>query len=133
MEITLKFGLNSETLALLQMIHDSETKRPSKQLSAFDSPQGAVPAPIIRVPVSRPAPAAQVPAEAAVANTVTLTDVREAALKLSKSGKQETLKAIFEKYGAKKLSDIAEERFPALLADLESVWENIRCYQPASR
>lgn len=48
------------------------------------------------------------------------TDVRAVALKLSKAGKQDVLKAIFAKYGADKLSGVAEERYPELMKDLEA-------------
>lgn len=47
------------------------------------------------------------------------TDVRAVALKLSKAGQQDTLKEIFSKYGADKLSGIAESDYPALMKDLE--------------
>lgn len=47
------------------------------------------------------------------------TDVRAVALKLSKAGQQEKLKEIFGKYGADKLSGIAESDYPALMRDLE--------------
>ncbi len=49
---------------------------------------------------------------------VTLTDVRAVALALSKAGKQDFLKAAFEKFGGKKLSDIKEADYPALLKEL---------------
>lgn len=50
---------------------------------------------------------------------ISLTDVRAVALKLSKAGKQAQLKEIFAKYGATKLSDISEEHYGDLMADLE--------------
>jgi len=54
---------------------------------------------------------------------VTLTDVRSIALKLSKAGKQKLLKEIFAKYGAEKLSEIAEEDYANLKNDLEEANE----------
>lgn len=57
------------------------------------------------------------------APVVSLTDVRAVALKLSKAGKQTTLKKIFAKYGASKLSDISAEHYADLLADLEDANE----------
>lgn len=48
------------------------------------------------------------------------TDVRAVALKLSKAGKQDELKEIFAKYGADKLSGVAESDYPALMKDLEA-------------
>lgn len=58
-----------------------------------------------------PAPAAE----------VSLTDVRAIALKLSKSGKQTELKEAFGKFGAKKLSDISKENYPALMEELAKI------------
>jgi len=52
---------------------------------------------------------------------ITMTEVRAEALKLSKAGKQSTLKEIFAKYdNATKLSDISENSYPALMTDLRS-------------
>lgn len=39
---------------------------------------------------------------------------------LSKAGKREELSAIFAKFGGKKLSDIKEEDYPALMKELEA-------------
>jgi len=50
---------------------------------------------------------------------INLTDVRAVALKLSNGGKKEALQEVFAKYGAKKLSDISQADYPALIADLE--------------
>lgn len=54
---------------------------------------------------------------------ITMTDVRAVALKFSKAGKQSVLKTIFAKYGAEKLSDVSEDKYPALMADLEAANE----------
>jgi hypothetical protein len=51
---------------------------------------------------------------------VSKTDVRAAALVLSKAGKQDALVKIFSKYGGKKLSDISENDYGAVLKDLEA-------------
>ena len=51
----------------------------------------------------------------------TKEEVRAAALKISKAGKQAELKAIFNRYGADKLSGIAETDYPELMKDLEAV------------
>ena len=66
-------------------------------------------------PVSTPAPTQQ--AEVPVIPP-SFSDIRERALLLSKAGKQETLKALFQKHGAAKLSEIAPDAFPALFTDL---------------
>lgn len=64
------------------------------------------------------APAAEPEAADTGASAPTKTDVRALALKLSKAGKQDVLKELFAKYGADKLSGVAEEDYPALMEDL---------------
>lgn len=54
---------------------------------------------------------------------IEMSDVRAVALKLSKAKKQAELKKIFAKYGATKLSDIPEEKYSELMADLEAASE----------
>lgn len=51
---------------------------------------------------------------------VSKTDVRAIATALSKAGKREQLSAIFAEFGGKKLSDIKEEDYPALMEKLEA-------------
>ena len=52
---------------------------------------------------------------------VTKTDIRKAALALSKAGKQDALQAVYAKYGAEKLSDFTDESLYAqVLKDLEA-------------
>ena len=61
------------------------------------------------------------PAETSAGDkAIDLTDVRAVALKLSQSGKQATLQAIFAKFGAKKLSDVPQDDYPALMEELEA-------------
>lgn len=52
--------------------------------------------------------------------TVSKTDVRAVATALSKAGKRDKLSAIFAEFGGKKLSDIKEEDYPALMEKLEA-------------
>lgn len=47
--------------------------------------------------------------------TFTLTDIRAVALKLSKAGKSDTLKEIFAKFGATKLSEVSKEYYEELM------------------
>lgn len=51
---------------------------------------------------------------------VSKTDVRAVATALSKAGKREQLSKIFAEFGGKKLSDIKEEDYPALMEKLEA-------------
>ena len=62
---------------------------------------------------------------AEAAKSPTLTDIRAIALKLSKAGRQSDLKQIFAKYGADKLSGIAENNYPALMTDLTEAIQNV--------
>ena len=51
---------------------------------------------------------------------ITMTEIRAVALKLSQSGKQPILQDIFAKFDAKKLSDISQDDYPALMEELEA-------------
>lgn len=53
--------------------------------------------------------------------SISLTDVRAVALKLSKAGKQDALKEAFAIFGAKKLSDVKPEDYPALMEELKAI------------
>lgn len=68
------------------------------------------------------APAEDVPAEEAPTEapkkSYTAVDVKAVCLKFSKAGKQDILRAAFAKFGGKKLSDIKEEDYPALMEEL---------------
>lgn len=47
--------------------------------------------------------------------TYSKTDVKAVCLKFSKAGRQDELKAAFAKFGAKKLTEISEADYPALM------------------
>lgn len=55
------------------------------------------------------------------AKRLTTTDVRAVALKISKAGMSDTLKDIFKKFGASKLSEISEDRYDELMTELMAV------------
>ncbi len=65
----------------------------------------------------------QTPDEPIPEETISKTDIRAVALKLSKAGKQKELADIFAKFGCKKLSDFDNrtEDYPALMKELVSV------------
>ncbi len=52
---------------------------------------------------------------------ITFQTVRAKLAALAEAGKQAEIKALITKYGAEKLSDIPEDRYPELLKDTESV------------
>lgn len=56
---------------------------------------------------------------------VTKADVRALALKLSKAGKADEIKAIFANFGGSKLSDINESDYPELKKQLEEAGAEI--------
>lgn len=135
-QITLTLDLTPETLEILKLLASA-----SSTDSGADAPKNEKPVPDdataenekdkkpAKKSASKDKKAApkEEPAEADEAKdedkAPSLTDVRAVALKLSKAGKQTQLKEIFAKYGAAKLSDIAEEHYADLMADLEAVNE----------
>lgn len=68
---------------------------------------------------TKPAPDAEPQAEET--KTYTFTDVRKAFAAKSHAGYTEQVKALITGYGAAKLSDVKEEVYPALMADLEGI------------
>jgi hypothetical protein len=52
---------------------------------------------------------------------ITLEDVRAKLAALMQEGKQAEVKALLQRHGGEKLSDISEEKYPALLEDAEGV------------
>jgi len=52
---------------------------------------------------------------------IKLEDVRHLLATLSQSGKQKEVKALIQKFGAKKLTDIPEEKYPELLEKAEAI------------
>lgn len=57
-------------------------------------------------------------APAEEAPKISAQDVKAVCLKMSKAGRQSELKAAFAKFGGKKLSDISEADYPALMKEL---------------
>ena len=52
---------------------------------------------------------------------ITLEEVRAKLAALMQEGKQAEVKALLQKHGGEKLSDVPEENYPALLIDAEGV------------
>ncbi len=52
---------------------------------------------------------------------ITLEEVRAKLAALMQEGKQAEVKALLQKHGGEKLSDVPEENYPALLKDVEGV------------
>lgn len=115
-QITVTVDMTPENLEILkQLCMPGETKKPEAKKPAkktTDKPDS--------VEVTTDAPkTVEVSALTEKTETkVELTDVRAVALKLSKAGKQDTLKAAFAKFGGKKLSDIKPDDYAALMTEL---------------
>lgn len=108
MKITLTLDLPESRLPeLLNMCSPGATI--SQPPAEKPDVNGDAPAPVQPEP---PAPANT------AAPTVTKDDVFAMALKCSKAGKQKELAATFKKFGAKKLSEIAADDYPALMTAL---------------
>lgn len=138
-QITLTLDLTPETLEILKLLVSASggktgAETPLAGQLSFDdmeTEKGKEPVKKTAGKNKKGAAAKEAPKEPAEAETetenetpaISLTDVRAVALKLSKAGKQTQLKEIFAKYGAAKLSDIAEEHYADLMADLEAVNE----------
>lgn len=105
MQITITMDLTAENLDKLKSLI------PSKEVPGqitFDS--------LSEIPAEQPNPET-------VSEKITKTDIRAAALKLSKAGKQKELAAAFAKFGGKKLSDFDSrpEEYPNLMKELVSI------------
>lgn len=116
-QITVTVDLTPENLEILKQLCPVEepaakevetsktttrkTAKKTKEAPAEDKPTDEAPA-----PVEEPA------------KSYTALDVKAVCLKFSKAGKQDILRAAFAKFGGKKLSDIKEEDYPALMEEL---------------
>ncbi len=116
-QITVTVDMTPENLEILkQLCPAGETKKPE----AKKTPKKTTEKPASVEATDTDAPEtveADVPSEK-TETKVELTDVRAVALKLSKAGKQDVLKAAFAKFGGKKLSDIKPDDYAALMAEL---------------
>lgn len=138
-QITLTLDLTPETLEILKLLTPASEKKaggiaPDPVQLTFDEVETGKDKKTTKKTGGKDkksAPKEETPASAetsvdenkADAPAISLTDVRAVALKLSKAGKQTKLKEIFAKYGAAKLSDISEEHYAELMADLEAANE----------
>lgn len=103
--VTLTLEPTPKKLALLAALCDASEEA---KIPAHESP-----VPNETVPVTEPQ--TDTPA---LDKTYSATDVKAVCLKLSKEGRQADLKAAFAKFGAKKLSEVKPEDYPALMKEL---------------
>lgn len=124
-QITITLESETEAIAFLEMLKAKKEK--SGELTPNTEPiepetEKKMPAKKT-VKEKKSAPPEEKSTEETNTPEISLTDVRAAALKLSKAGKQKLLKEIFAKYDAEKLSDIGSENYESLMADLEAANE----------
>lgn len=133
MKITVTMDLTADNLSKLQALLPEEFDSPAeavvepttkKSTKKEPKPKINVPAPEAeQLTIDEVTAAPETPAtEEAPAVTISKTDIRAVALKLSKAGKQKELAEIFAKFGAKKLSDFDSRPadYPALMKELVS-------------
>jgi len=119
-QITLTLDLTPENLQLLASLLANQPTEPAKKQNA---PKSAAPVSAPVEPKTKPAEESALddsgsPPPQESTKSVRKTDVRALALALSKAGKPDTLREIFAKFDADKLSDIAEADYPALMEAL---------------
>lgn len=124
-QLTLTLDLTAENLEKLKafcqetgaetVTKKSATKDKEEEPKTKDAKQAAI-------KEAKPETAEQeAPEQKPVVKALTKTDVRAVALKLSKAGMSDTLKTIFAKFGASKLSEISEEYYNDLMDELMAV------------
>lgn len=104
-----------EVVTAVPVTIEVKEKQPKKQVKAKEKETVSEekPAPEVNEPVvADPVPEEKVP---------TKLEVRAAALRLSKNGRSEELKKIFETYGAVNLSTLAEKDYASAISDMEAV------------
>ena len=107
--ITISLELTPRNLEILKQLCEEPHENLAKPTeehpveTPFPEPQGSA------------VPQAEERHTEAPAKTYSKTDVKAVCLKFSKAGRQEELKAAFAKFGAKKLTEVSEADYPALM------------------
>lgn len=112
--ITLTLEATQENLRLIsqlllgeapadQVVAPQEESKPAKKKAAKKKPAE-----------KKPEPEAEAPG-------ITKTQLRDKGLALTKAGKSDEMKAVFEEFGAAKLSEIKEEDYAAVMEKLEAL------------
>lgn len=121
-QITLTLDLTAENLEKLKIFCEDTKAVPT---ATVDAKKAAAKPKAASKPDKKEEAAAEkqekVKAAKETVKAVTKTDVRAAALKISKAGKSDVLKEIFEKFEATKLSEVPEDRYDELMKELVAV------------
>ena len=119
-QITLTFDLTPKNVETLHKIA-LELSKPAKIINNTDDLEAPAEKNTTKATAGKPKTgASKKETKATDEKSIGLTEVRAVALKLSQAGKQSTLQSIFANFGAKKLSDIPQEEYPALMEELEA-------------
>lgn len=102
-QITVTVELTERNLELLRQLCEPETVQ-------------TIAPPADEHPVENPFPEPK--AEAAPTNAYTKADVKAVCLKFSQAGRQDELRDAFAKFGAKRLTEVSEADYPALMEAL---------------
>lgn len=118
MQITITCELTARNLEILKRLCESEPENGVYTIHDMlvKHHKEVLSEPLEEHPVENPFPTA--PTEEPTNAKYTKTDVKAICLKLSKEGKQDFLKQTFAKFGAKKLTEIAESDYAALMEEL---------------
>lgn len=106
--ITISLELTARNLEILKQL--CEGAPVDLKIKPIDEPHENLAKPIEEHPVENPFPEEK--------PKLTAADVKAVCLKFSKAGRQSELKAAFAKFGAKKLTEISEDDYPALMEEL---------------
>lgn len=121
MQITLTIDLTTENLEKLKVFCEETGAAPKTKPTTKQKAASATKTEPVQETVEKEALAEKSPEQGAATKTVTLTDVRAIALKISKAGKSDVLKEIFAKFDATKLSEVPEANYAELMKELEAV------------
>ena len=94
-------------------------------IEALNANGGLSPAPVaapVEAPKEEPAQPEPEPAkEDPAAPAYSKDDVQHMAIKKIQAGNRDAVKALIEKYGAKRVGDVAEDKLAAFAAELEAI------------
>lgn len=113
MQITVTCELTARNLEILKQL--CKVDPVDLKIKPIDEPYKNLTKPLEEHPVENPSPEAPKTEEKP---KLTAADVKAVCLKFSKAGRQSELKAAFAKFGAKKLTEISEDDYPALMEEL---------------
>lgn len=111
--ITISLELTARNLEILKQLCGGAPV--DLKIRPIDEPHENLTKPLEEHPVENPFPD---PPKTEEKPKLTAADVKAVCLKYSKAGRQSELKAAFAKFGAKKLTEISEDDYPALMEEL---------------